>query len=163
MRIFILIATLFFMSQNICAEEINFQLINAGSYSATDKQVYIDKSLPSEKWIEIESPKLLSENTVINAEIGTLFGFLYSITSSDNKESLPITVKFNFPGLKDPTKDLPIYHSQLTRELSVGKVQKAIYGVDYDWELIGGEWSISIFYKDRILHKQQFHIVPVRK
>jgi len=142
-----------------CANEINFRLINTGIYSGTSTEVYIDKSLPGGAWSKFENPKLLSSTTNVTAKIGVNFGLLYSISSSENKPELPITVKWSFPGLILNEDEAPLFNSSLTRKLKSGEVQKAIYGFDVVQELVEGEWVVSVWHAKKLLHTQKFTVI----
>jgi hypothetical protein len=106
-----------------CANEINFRLINTGIYSGTSTEVYLDKSLPGGAWSKFENPKLLSSTTNVTAKIGVNFGFLYSISSSENKPEIPITVTWSFPCLIFTEDEAPLFNSSLTR----GYLEKSLY------------------------------------
>jgi hypothetical protein len=147
----------------VSASEIDLKLINTGIYSGTSTEVYIDKSLPGGTWSTFENPQLLSPTTNVTAKIGVNFGFLYSISSSENKPEIPITVKWSFPGLLLNKDEAPLYNSSLTRNLKSGEVQKAIYGFDVMQELVEGEWIVSVWHAKKLLHTQTFTVKVGKK
>ncbi|MCF6313624.1 MAG: DUF3859 domain-containing protein [Verrucomicrobiales bacterium] len=106
-----------------------------------------------------EQPKLISQTAQVPAKIGTAFGFTFKTKGSPPSSYTELTLESVHPGLNDPDSDQPIYQNELPITVKLGVNDFHYYILEYDWELVPGQWIFKVKNGDRVLAEKTFTLV----
>jgi hypothetical protein len=93
---------------------------------------------------------------------GIHFGFHYSIVGEPSGAPVDLRMVILYPssGLHNPDVPQPIYRSEHTITRHIGDTN--LYrgsGVDYDWGMVPGDWTLEIWYGEQKLTSETFTLV----
>jgi hypothetical protein len=99
--------------------------------------------------------------TQIPASQDVQFGFRYRVVGDPNGGQLPLRLitRFPPPGLRDPRSGLTSSTEELVMA-TVGGSGFHAYELEYDWELVPGEWKFEIWERDRKVTERSFTVIP---
>ena len=133
-------------------------VVRFGIYSAQVQEVEAVAQSPGGKRRVVMEPTFLEETFRVPAMLGTRFGFRYVINGSPDGTAIPIVIKKNYPGLKDPRHEKPLYHHAYAKTHEIGQVYGTGYGFDHEWELVEGTWTFQLFYENKMLGEVSFEV-----
>jgi len=106
---------------------------------------------------------LLQRTRIIPLRRGVHFGIRYSIVGSpvDTPVKLRMVTLYPPGGLHNPAATAPIQRSEfaVTRKIGTGYSSWHGIGLDFDWALVPGNWTLEIWSGDRRLVSEVFTLV----
>jgi len=108
----------------------------------------------------VSNPKLLTLTTRIPCRLGTRFGVLFDLDGlPEDGITKTLTVRWDFPEMLSPT-GRKVTSSTFTSPIGATKENwKDLYfdwGLEEDFELVSGNWTISVYYEDMMMLQQVF-------
>lgn len=92
----------------------------------------------------------------IPATLGTSFGVQYIIWGAPRGSWVPLEMRTVHPPLTNPATGRTTTQSVWQTEARVGDISGRIYTLEYDWEVVPGDWSFEIYYEGTLIEKQDF-------
>ena len=86
---------------------------------------------------------------------------LFDVALAARRSGVPITIVDKFPkqGLHKPGSAETFYREEYVATKTIGRESYTDYGLDHDWKLVPGTWTIELWYRDRKLAEQSFTVV----
>ena len=95
----------------------------------------------------------------VPAKLGVQFGFRYRLDGAPVGAAVELTRVTHFPtALKPPSGTQAESISQHKVPMLIGATSYIGYGLDHDWEVARGVWTLELWRGDRLLAQQQFEI-----
>jgi Domain of unknown function (DUF3859) len=96
----------------------------------------------------------------IPAQIGTTFGFRYTVIGRPHAAPIELrqVVIFPSPGLSPSSLSKPIMQDEFLLQTRVGETSYASYTLEDAFELVAGNWIFEIWQGDRKLATQTFRL-----
>jgi antitoxin component of MazEF toxin-antitoxin module len=134
------------------------EIINYGTYSTGESNVYDDPNSPTGKvGLGVTTPEKQTDN--IPAKLNTCFGFYFVIHGKP--ADAPITMKEvvkHPPMVNAQTGESSTEYSEAI-QLKLEDRQCAVQWVlSHDWEIVKGEWTFELFDGDHELLSQKFNV-----
>ncbi len=97
----------------------------------------------------------------VPAQKGAEFGFRYTVVGAPAGAIVPIhfVTIFPAPGLRNPATQQVKDRSEYDVNVAIGQTSFKSYGLDNDWEVVPGVWTMQIWYQGRKLAEQKFTVV----
>jgi len=112
----------------------------------------------------LEQVRFVGFDRQIAGEVGTSFGIEYIVHSRPKGRPMQVTAIILYPeaGLISPAGD--VYHrSEETMYIKPGEENFYGFGFDEPWEIVPGEWTFQIRYKQAIIARKTFTVLePVK-
>lgn len=134
------------------------EIVEYGIYKAELIRVEIKDNGGAGTVSDSKNYSLVKQTVKIPVTINTRFGFFYIVKGRPKGESINLTIRVLYPGIKNP-KDNKIYYSE-DFNLQAEILQKTYFGWHFysEWELVPGEWNFQLFYKNRKLAEKKFYV-----
>ncbi len=160
------------------AEIIEYGLYHADRFGRIEGR---DTSLGSLTVLNKETVRLVEKTTRIPAEIGNTFGIAYILHGTPHNADVELTIRVITPGLTRPPEPGPqLYTAQGIRfpgrqgagartteqwpsHANLNKPAYDFFGFEHDWELVPGQWTFQVWYRDAMLTEQSFEVYPAEK
>lgn len=109
----------------------------------------------------VKRSRLVTETDTIAGEMGTEFGFQYTILGSPEEADVSLDFVISYPeqGLTNPDNGETIKQSRYSLKKKIGTSEYMGYGFESDWEIEEGDWLFEIWYDGTMLTKQRFAVV----
>ena len=106
-------------------------------------------------------PALLESTTVVPAQLGREFGFVFRAVDLEAGTVLDLTLVTEFPsdGLYDPETKQTVYRDERPFRSAMGLGGYQGYKLDSHHELVLGIWTFKILYRGALLASQSFTLV----
>jgi len=97
----------------------------------------------------------------VSAQKGVDFGFRYTVVGAPAGAVVPIrfVTIFPAPGLRNPDTQQLKARSEYDFNVAIGQTSFKSYGLDNDWKVVPGIWTMQIWYQGRKLAEQSFTVV----
>ncbi len=104
-----------------------------------------------------DSRPLIESTTQIPAKLGLGFGLSFSFNAPDGE---PVMLSYHWlsPPLRDPTTGRVIERQTMYMETPQGGPHWVAYDFTEPWEVVPGEWTVTIVDGDRVLARRSFQI-----
>ncbi len=138
--------------------------MDKGIYTVTLGEQRPDGSTPTGVVSAVDSFNNVEATTDIPGRLGLEFGFQYVIVGEPAGAEVPVDITYGFPppGLVDPADPKPMLESRITRQKMIGETIYLGYGFENDWEIVPGEWTITISFEGRELVRQSFAVLEAK-
>ncbi len=101
-----------------------------------------------------------STTTTVPLKAGVHFGFRYRVDGLAAGEAVDLVKIVQLPMIvKPPGAPQPLSTIRRPMLVAAGQAHYVGYGLDLDWELMPGHWSLSIHQSDRKLAEMGFDVV----
>ncbi len=96
----------------------------------------------------------------VPAQQGVEFGYRYIVVGAPlgADVQLRFVTIFPTPGLQNPATQQLMTQEEHNFVDTIGETEYDGYGLDYDWEVVPGIWTLQIWYQGRKLAEQQFTV-----
>lgn len=109
-----------------------------------------------------EKSSLIHATETIPAGLGNSFGIKYVLKSTSKKYSyVPLLAQYVHPPITSPLTGEVVTTEELPSYAYVGEEQSMGWNLDYERELVPGDWTFRVIYKDRVLAEKTFHVIAV--
>lgn len=104
------------------------------------------------------SQQLIKSTNKIPAVVGTTFGYCYDIHSKE--KTITVTRKLIHPKIHKPDGTISTgYEYQRTLDVENGVASYCTnYTLEYEWEVVEGEWKFSIIHSGKEIFNQTFEL-----
>ena len=108
----------------------------------------------------VDNVRLQQATTTVPALVGMKFGIRFKIVGSPPGTPVVLKVVFRFPsqGLTNPAKGKTYSDYESHSNAVVGEVTYRGYGLDYDWEVETGPWTLEVWHQGRKLAEKTFMV-----
>ena len=135
------------------AEILDVGLFTGGSVESTSGAPETARGI-----ISSHSASELKENTSrVPAEIGTIFGFTYTLVGAPAGERVPLRYVWKTPGVMAPGKST-LFQEEFPWANTIGEKGGHLLRLDEEWELIPGIWTLQVFHGKQLLAERSFEI-----
>lgn len=102
--------------------------------------------------------KFYSKSRRFPLKIGQRFGFDGILAGEPKGEMVSLKVVHIFPkaGLRNPQTGEVNYREEYEVQATVGGYFLSGYALDNDWELVPGDWTLQVWYGDKMLGEAKF-------
>jgi hypothetical protein len=109
---------------------------------------------------EVKNWRIVETTNKIPAKIGTSFGVEYFVSGSPNDSKVNIIEKWVFPskGILNPRDNKTYYNYEAQATIPPGTRRFIYMGLENEYDLIPGEWTLQLFYGDRKLAEKTFFV-----
>jgi hypothetical protein len=144
------------------AEPLTATMVDYGVYSIHRGEMTSNEGVAG-GLIESYGKKLLQTTDVVEAKLGTNFGFRYLLKGSGKHASVTIRVMHPAP-LRDPASGKTFATSEWSQEVPIGQVNwNTGWVFESPWELVPDEWVMQLYAENRLLLEKRFHIRVVKE
>ncbi|MFC1488342.1 DUF3859 domain-containing protein [Thermodesulfobacteriota bacterium] len=142
------------------AEVYGIEIFDYGIYTAVVKKEIKDKNLVGGGFSKIKQIQFIERTTKIPATQNLTFGFQYLIKGRPQGGKIKIRKTTIFPsaGLKNPKTGKTGYKNEVDLTAKIGEKVCEGYRFDEEWEMVPGNWTIQLWYKDRKLAEENFNV-----
>lgn len=136
------------------------EILGFGEYRIAKGESSASGTSPSKRiWTALPEVVTAGVDT-IEATLGINFGFHYSLKGAPSGEPVQIktVIRFPEPGITTPEGAL-FKSSEYVVTRTIGGQYYVGYGFDNAWEIVGGEWTIQLWYADSLLIQKTFHVI----
>lgn len=116
----------------------------------------IEKEPDGSGKVNISDYRLLRETDRIPADIGTFFGFEYTVRGKPEGRPVAIEVQNEYPGLKEHGKSELIFVSETKDEANIDKPRLMGFRFDQTWHLEPGKWIFRLSHGGKRLATKEF-------
>jgi len=99
-------------------------------------------------FVEVETQHKQTTD-IIKPEIGVEFGILFKIIGEPLEKEVEIEVIHEHPSIYSPDKKIPITKQNYFTKKKIGDTNHALMLISEKWEIVHGEWKITIKHKDK--------------
>ncbi len=103
------------------------------------------------------SRPIIESTTRIPAKLGLGFGLNFSFNAPDGRSTM-LTYHFVSPPQRDPSTGRVVERETMHRATSPGGPHWIGFDFEEPWELVPGEWTLSILHGDRLLARRSFQV-----
>ncbi|MEE8166211.1 MAG: DUF3859 domain-containing protein [Myxococcota bacterium] len=104
-----------------------------------------------------DSRPIIESTTRIPAKLGLGFGFSFSFDAPAG-EPVVLTYHYVSPPLRDPTTGRVVERQTMQMTTPQGGPHWTAFDFTEPWELVPGEWTLSIVHGDRLLERRSFQV-----
>lgn len=106
----------------------------------------------------LSSVTFYERTTRVPATVGTRFGVRFDLIGEPARAVVPLRAIWRFPapGLREPGSGKVYTESVETFASPIGEPRQRGYGLDEEWELVPGDWTLEILHGQRRLLAQTF-------
>ncbi len=104
-----------------------------------------------------KSRPIIESTTRIPAKLGLGFGLSFSFNAPDGRSAM-LTYHFLSPPRRDPATGRVVERQTMHGATSPGGPHWIGFDFDEPWELVPGEWTLSILHGDRPLARRSFQV-----
>jgi hypothetical protein len=139
-------------------------IFDAGIYCAETVQKVLDPSAPGGQRNVVTNVRLLKRTNTIPAQIGTRFGMRYILVGSpkDAFVDLRLMTRLPAPGLQEPS-GRTMRANEYAYAAAIGVNGYREYHIEYDWEILPGDWVFELWVGNRKHAEQAFTLVIPEK
>jgi hypothetical protein len=144
---------------------VSGKIIDYGIVRSEGEKEYNIPGTKGEKSIILEEPQISETTTKIPMKKGTRFGFKWQMLGVPTDQPLEITYRYKHPPMVEPDgKKTESYDRPVTIQPENGKFESFDgYELSEDYELVPGNWTMSILYNDKVLVSKTFQVVGGKK
>jgi hypothetical protein len=108
---------------------------------------------------EVVGMVLLEQTDRIPAVLDKAFGFRFVVQGTPKGQAVKMTFRNTFPSpIKDAGTGQPRSSEEAVFTEEIGEESFHGFGFDHEEELVEGEWKMEVWYGDRKLAEQTFHV-----
>ena len=113
----------------------------------------------------LDEPKFSETTTKVPMKKGATFGFLWQISGLPDDQQVEIIYRYKHPPTSEPGgKRTEGYDRSIAIQAKDGKFDSFDgYELSEDYELVPGNWTLSILYKGKVMVSKTFQVVGDRK
>jgi hypothetical protein len=136
---------------------------HAGTYTgpATNRPAEAGQETPTRTIGTVSNWSFVSDSTTIDGKVGTQFGVEFRIDGSpaDERATLYLGLKFPPQGIRNPNTGELLHEARVAfPNMTIGALCLVGYGFDNAWEIVPGEWTLQLIYRDRVLAERNFTV-----
>lgn len=138
----------------------HIDVTEVGIYQTTTTKVTNTPGTASGTTATVTDVKLLKATTTVPARLHAEFGFRYRIVGrKKGAVTLKMVTLIPRPGIRNPDSGKTTVRNEFTQEKDIGVLHYRSYGMDNQWEIVPGTWTLEIWDGDRKLVSQSFNVV----
>jgi hypothetical protein len=131
-----------------------------GIYTASTDKIQETPGTASGRSQEVSNVQLVKSTTTVLARLGAKFGFRFQLVGHNGEfVNLQRVTRVPSPGIYNPETGGVTLTSVSSLERKVGGTYYAGYGLDDEWEIVPGTWTLELWDGDRKLASQSFNVV----
>jgi hypothetical protein len=134
------------------------KILNYGICTATTTKKVKAKDTASGKRKIIKDTEFVETTTKIPAILGNSFCIRYSIEGKPDDRRIKLRVKLIHPIIKNPDEGTTETISAIDIKPKIGSISTTNFTFDTESELIPGNYTFQIYYKDRKLLEKTFSV-----
>jgi hypothetical protein len=136
-------------------------IVDYGTYTARTEDHIAAPGTAAGRWNTLANIQHAVTTQVVPAQLGTRFGFSYTVVGEPHEVPMSIHVVniFPSPGLHNPANPRPKDRDEYDRTVPVGQELYTGFKFDHDWEVVPGVWTFQLWYEGRMFAEQKFTIV----
>jgi hypothetical protein len=157
----VLALTIFFCGVCFGSDDIEFKIIDFGTYIVNKSTAVSDSALTMSQRSVGGSVELLQSSSIVRGEVGSVFGFRYQLTSPTSGQPSEITIitKYPAPGINDPTNNKIHLQDEYVVPVIFGSTQTTYYRFSNSWEIVPGKWKKEIWYRGKKVGEKEFTVI----
>jgi hypothetical protein len=138
-------------------------ITHGGIYTgqATSKPAEAGQETPTRTVGTVPDWHFESDTTDVPGKVGTQFGVEFRIDGSPAGENLTLHLGLKFPpqGIRNPNTGTLMHETKVAfPNMKIGPPCLIGYGFDNAWEIVPGEWTLQILYRDQVLAERTFTV-----
>ena len=105
--------------------------------------------------------RFVSDSTDVDGKVGTQFGIEFRIDGAPAGAAVTLYLVLTFPpeGVRNPNTGETLHSATIALpNMKIGALCVAGYGFDNGWEIVPGEWTEKITYRDQTLVERTFKV-----
>lgn len=141
-----------------CQDVTGIEIVDFGLYTIeVEKQIQDTSSLSGSRNI-VKNPRLIEQTDNIPAKLGVSFGLRYKILGKSNGDTVTLEKEVLFPETTNPGTGKTSSRSVTNLSKKIGSTYYTGLSFEEPWELVPGQYKISIFYNGSKLAEKIFFI-----
>jgi hypothetical protein len=138
-------------------------VINVGTYTAatTSAAARSGQQSPTGTVGTDVNWQFMSTSPDVLGEVGAEFGIEFRIDGKPAGEGITLYLAITFPsqGIRNPNTGDVMHNAKIAfPNMKIGELSVLGYGFDNKWEIVPGEWTLQIWYQDRMLVERSFTV-----
>jgi hypothetical protein len=136
------------------------EIIEFGIFTRGPQTIGEDAGSPSGFARAVSKVTLVQRTNIVPARIGAHFGFTFRVIgASDTIAKFKYILHIPAPGIRNPNTGNIMETGYHVQECRVGDVCFVGYGLDHDFEIVPGTWTIELWEENHKLASQSFNVV----
>lgn len=150
---------------NAAVSKVSGKIINYGLVESQDEQKYVIPESGGEKGIVLEEPQISKTTTKIPMKKGAKFGYQWQMSGLPSDQPVEILYRYKHPPMVDANGNRTQgYDRAITLQPENGKIDSFDgYELSEDYELVPGNWTLSILYEGKEIASKTFQVVGGKK
>jgi len=138
-------------------------ITNVGTYigQSTSAPAQAGQQSPTHTVGTLSDWRFVSDSSNVNGKVGTQFGIEFRIDGAPADDNVTLYLVLSFPpqGIRNPNTGETLHSATIALpNMKIGSRCVAGYGFDNAWEIVPGEWTEKISYRDRTLVERTFRV-----
>lgn len=138
-------------------------VMNVGTYTghSTSAPAEAGQQSPTRTVGTLTDWHFVSDSTDVDGKVGTQFGIEFRIDGAPMGDTVTLYLVLTFPpqGIRNPNTGETLHSATIALpKMRIGARCLVGYGFDNAWEIVPGEWTAKISYRDQTLAERTFTI-----
>lgn len=141
------------------ADEIKvdgIEILAYGEFKATSLTTKDAENTSLGKMTVLKDIELVKQSNIIDADTGTQFGVKYFVKGSPKGTNVALSVRLLHPATSNPDRKNSSTSETWVANAKVGSANYSGWIFEYAWELVPGDWTLQLYYKDQKMLEKKF-------
>ena len=138
-------------------------VINAGTYTGASRSApaQAGQLSPTRTVGTLDDWHFVSDSTDVDGKAGTQFGIEFRVDGAPEGDNVTVYLTLTFPpqGIRNPNTGETLHKTTIAfPNAKIGARCLIGYGFDSAWEIVPGQWSLQVWYQNRMLAERIFTV-----